>query len=742
MTRACWLAWASAVGLAAGSARAQSVPERGQIEALRTELAAETDSLALLARERDGIARARQHRDDALLHVTLGFIAYRLGEVTGERQHYDDAASEFEWAAELQPEWPYAWYGLGLAELALGEHSVIAIENIRQALGKDFLSKAADAFARAAQADPTFVRAVVDLAETARRQRVRPRLDVALRALRTAAASAAASPALYLVRGRVERDVGEGDSALAGFDAYLAAGGDPGLGGLERARTLYFLRRPDEGRDAYYAAAAGPLSDTARLAYRDDLTWVATAEDLAGFDATPPAGLAGWLREFWQRRDAADGRAAGERLAEHYRRFFYAWRHFRLASRHRQYTTEPYRATQSVLDDRGVIYLRHGEPDDRARFVAPDVEPNESWLYLRTGGNVLFHFVARGDVQDYKLVESLADVLGFDAALRWQAAGALSTTGAALYESRGHLDPAYRRIAASTTAQGTSLANERRRTREAIRLGTTTDTYALRFRHDLGSRLRVYAVGGPGGAARLLFVFAVAGARLGAREVGAGTIYPLQFRLAHRDPGEPAAFLDTTRLFLTPHPLASGQYLSGFLEVPVTPGLHTLRAVLMDPEGAGGDVMDLDSVAVPDFADSGLVISDLVLGDVAAGLTWLVAGDTVPLSPLGSYAAGSSLELYYELHGLAPGTPYHARIEVRGRRSGSIFARIGRLFGGGGPAVALDFDGVTAQRPARVRQTVSLAPLDPGDYTLSLVIRSAQGDVRHRRDVRFHVTGR
>ena len=27
-----------------------------------------------------------------------------------------NAASEFEWAAELQPDWPYPWFGLGLAE--------------------------------------------------------------------------------------------------------------------------------------------------------------------------------------------------------------------------------------------------------------------------------------------------------------------------------------------------------------------------------------------------------------------------------------------------------------------------------------------------------------------------------------------------------------------------------------------------------------------------------------------------
>jgi hypothetical protein len=211
----------------------------------------------------------------------------------------------------------------------------------------------------------------------------------------------------------------------------------------------------------------------------------------------------------------------------------------------------------------------------------------------------------------------------------------------------------------------------------------------------------------------------------------------------HRKPGEAPAFLDTTRLFLTGQPLGPDQYLTGFLEVPVGSGPHALRAVVMDPDGGGGDIVDIDSVRVPEFAGPGLVISDLVLGDAGSGLVWRPAeGDTVPLSPLGSYASGSSLELYYEVHGMDPGARYRARIEVRGKRSGSIFARIGRLFGGGGPAVTVEFDAATTGRPTRARQTVNLAPLDPGEYTLTLTIEDPASDVRHRRDVRFRVTGR
>src|SRR5467141_1674274 len=135
---------------------AQSPADRAAIEAVRDSLSTVHDSAALRQLEAATIAIAKQRRDDPLMHVRLGFIGYRLGELTSGKSHYDDAAGEFEWAAELRPDWPYPWYGLGLAELAIGEHNSIAVENIRQMLGKDYLSKAAKAFASAAEADPAF----------------------------------------------------------------------------------------------------------------------------------------------------------------------------------------------------------------------------------------------------------------------------------------------------------------------------------------------------------------------------------------------------------------------------------------------------------------------------------------------------------------------------------------------------------------------------------------------------------
>ncbi len=279
----------------------QEPADRRALEALRDSLAVVTDSNALLRLEARTIDVAKRDRDNALLHLRLGFVAYRLGELADSKKHYDDAAGEFEWASELRPGWPYPWYGLGLAELAQGEHSVIAIENLRQQLGKDYLSKAAVAFARAVQADPAFARATIDLATTALTQRIHARLQVVLEAVRLAAVSPAGrDPGVQLARGRVEREVGEADSAIVGFQTYLAVGGDSGVGLYELARTYYWARRPADGWRAYFAGARGGASADAFGLYHRDLGYVADTAELAAFDALrAPADRAAWLERFW-----------------------------------------------------------------------------------------------------------------------------------------------------------------------------------------------------------------------------------------------------------------------------------------------------------------------------------------------------------------------------------------------------------------------------------------------------------
>jgi len=732
--------------VAAQAAGAQSPAQRDSIEEFRSEVAVIEDSLTLLDMESSMIEVARVDRDNALMHVRLGFLSYRLGEITEGNSHYDNAAGEFEWASELEPDWPYAWYGLGLAELAMGESSVIPFENIRQALGKDFLSKAVSAFSRAAVADPAFAVAVVDLAEVAMRQKIRPRVEVALQAVREAATTDAADvPEVQLVRGRVERMAGDGDSAVVAFERFLEVGGDSGIAYFEIARSLYFVGRPRQGEVAYLRGAARSESEIATALYREDLSWAASDDELEEFDGVPLAEREDWLAAFWWQRDAGNLRIPGERIAEHYRRYFYALEHYPLVSRHRRYdVVNPYRNTQQVFDDRGIIYIRHGEPDRVAYDdAASPLSPNQSWLYHRTDEILVFHFLAAEDVQDYKLVESLADVLGAGEALRLQA-GAESIPGAPrLFNSRSALDPVYQRLATfPSNERSRLLSQERRAGARSIEIGTTTDAFPLRYEAMLDGRAHPYVVGDSAGSGwQLLLVYSVPGSALVPEAASGGITYRLSTRILVKTPeDETVVYVDSTSVFTSDRVFDEDEHVTGFLAMPVPIGELTVRVALDQSRRSAGQVVE-DTVEVPDLEIDPITMSDLIVGREDSELAWVSGGDTVNLTPKARFPSTARLQVYYELHGLERGAPYRSRLEVQKEGGGSVLGFFKRLFGGGGPPISLTFDGLASGRISRILQTVDISDLEPGRYRLRVIVEDPQGDGEFERESVLEVEG-
>jgi GWxTD domain-containing protein len=705
---------------------AQAPNERADLERWRDSLASTSDSTGLLAVERRTIEQAKSERNNANVHLKLGFLSLRLGDLGGQ-SHYDDAASEFQWAIDLQPTWPYAWYGMGLAEYGVGDSQISFITGLKTMLGKDALTRSAMAFAKSAEVDPGFSRGLVELSNTALRQRVNIKLGVALDALRRSAATPAAhEPEVLLARGRVEREVGDGDSALAAFRTYLDRGPNPSLGQLEMARTLFLLGRFD-GVQPYYQGAASDDSTTV-AAYRADLATIATDSALREFDNHRGAQRVAYLKDFWATRDRAELRADGERLREHYRRLFYARKNFQLTALNRHYDiVERYRSGSRDFDDRGVIYIRHGEPSSRATYAAPGLEPNESWRYTRPEGDLLFHFVAREDVQDFKLVESLFDVLGFSQqiALREDKAGQ-NPVAEQLLLSREQLSPIYGRLqSAGQIGSGQYQAQERRMGQESIALGTRTDSYQLRFAQDLRVRTDVLAVGRDSSGSLVQITYAIAGKGLEPVTVTRGYLYSVRVRFEANDlSGHVVAALDTTRHFVAPEPVPDGEHLVGRLAVPVPSGRYEYRLAIQQGEDAG-IVLPRDTVRVNE-GPNGLSLSDLVLGSRSANLAWRrTEQDTVLFNPLQSFRRSDEMQLYYEVSGLQSGTPYEVRLAVR--RQGGGGGLFHKIFGGGGAALSLKFDAQATAAVESAHRGLQLNRLKPGNYVLEVMVTDGQG---------------
>lgn len=717
---------------------AQSAAQRLELERFRDSLAGQQDVAALRAIEVDLIGRARQDRANALLHLRLGFLALRLGELTTGSEasrHFDDAGGEFEWATQEQPNWPYGWYGLGFAELALGDSEVALVSGLQTMVGKDALTRSANAFARSAEVDPGFVAGLVELSSTALRQRVNLRMDVALAALRRASRTRSAnSPDLLLSRGRIERAVGSLDSSAAALGRILQRDTTNTVARYELARTR-FLQGDRTALPLWYGALARADS-TALALYRDDLSMLmpdSLLDRLAGASGTERVEL---VRGFWQARDDDDLHTRGARLTEHYRRLDYARRNYRLVSERRRFgIVERYRSHQTEYDDRGVIYLRHGEPDERVRYAAPGIEPNESWLYRRDSGNLLFHFVARDDVQDFRLVESLFDVLDFATALSLRGGDGLTEAGQedelrrhteALLRSREGLDPVYSRLVAAGRGGMASLMTEERRLgQRAIGAGTNSDSWPLDLGEPIDASLMAVAVGADSAGTKVQLAFALPGNEMVPRQLAEGGFgYPVRLRATVLTlDGTAVARIDTTRMFRTATPIEGRRQLLGRLPIAVPAGTYTIRlAVQTDRQGA---VSARDTIVVSALEGAGPQLSDLAFGTRSVLLSWPVAdGDTAWINPTGIFRRDQPALLYFEVTGMGEGESYELTLNVRRPRGGSIFRRI---FGGGGSAIRLTSQQRHPGGIDRVVRELALDRLSPGAYDLEVTVQDAAG---------------
>jgi GWxTD domain-containing protein len=714
--------------LVAAPVAGQDPAQRAELERFRDSLAETADSVGLLKLEKRLIDQAKADRNNAMTHLRLGFLSLRLGDLGGQ-SHYEDAASEFQWAIDLQPTWPYGYYGMGFAEYGVGDSQISFVTGIKTMLGKDALTRSAMAFAKSAEVDPNFDRGLVDLANTALRQRVNIKLGVALDAFRRAPATQAAShPEVLLARGRVEREVGDGDSALVAFQGYVEKGDNRSLGLLEVARTLFLLGRFDGVQPYFEAATSDDAVTVAGL--RADLATIASDSVLREFDRTSGERRAEYLRRFWSERDKVELRADGERLREHYRRLFYARKNFRLTSLNRHYDiVERYRSGSRDFDDRGVIYIRHGEPTSRASYAAPGLEPNESWRYSRPDGDLIFHFMAREDVQDYKLVESLFDVLGFSNALALQGGLAGSEgdpVAQQLLLSREQLAPIYARLqAAGRISTGRYQVEERQVGQESIAFGTTSDSYELRFPDELKVKSEVLAVGRDSTGPQIQIAYAVAGSTLEPVLVTRGYLYSVRVRFVATDRfGKVAATLDTTRHFVAPAPVPDGEHLVGRVSVPAHPGRFEYRLAIQQGE-ASGILLPRDTVRVGQPTSAALALSDLVLGSRNTNLFWRrTPEDTVVFNPLRTFKRKEQMELYYEVEGLSAGTEYTVKIAVRKQGGGGGLFR--KVFGGGGAQISLKFEETASFPVTSTSRSLKLDKLKPGNYTLEVQVEDAK----------------
>jgi hypothetical protein len=662
-----------------------------------------------------------------------------------------------------------AYYRHGRALLEAGDQripsplglldAVTVWEDFLGIFGRDHVSKAEQAFRTALSFEPGFPPAAIAIAELAAASRDEEWLARAADALADAAAHADAEPDVWIWRARIAAL--RRDPAAPGFAARAAAlGADPSLARLAAARSAFALGHDSLGAVAYFAGLDS-LSEEGASTYYAELGPVVRPGERASWGGSPP-DRAEWLRRFWRRRSLESGADPRERVAEHYARVAYASEYYRRAGKRRiQMVADDPLSGDTVLvegrdlglDDRGTVYLLHGEPDDVIRTTSC-ANPNESWLYVRPDRRLVFHFAALGSGQQYSLVsgpvsaclgradqvnsanvdvvvQALEDRRDLDPRLGIQATR-FRTGSEAI--GRAPTPVAAQRVLLSFTSDVIRFESEARQ--DAME-GLERDSYAADLGVPIPFFYDTYAFRGAGEATDLVVAFAVPGELLPSQEAAGSFLYPVQLVVALADTVDQEFFrADTSRTFSSGVSLRPGELLRTALELAVPPGrfyTHTVTLRTTGEERVGGAYGG--PIEVPDFSGPGLAISDVVLGE--RGTSWRRGDVSMGLVAPRRYPQGSTVTLFYELYGLERSDEaVRTSIAVTPIRGG-VGGFFRRLFGGGAGEVKLEFEDVPEPDETgavQVLRTVDARALEPGGYRLEVEVAIAGTTVKRQRE--------
>lgn len=761
--------------LVAGPLAAQSPAQRSELSQWLRDIDAADNNAAF-----DRLADRLDEGDGALKQLRRGLLVARRGIAQENRSEVERGLFDLDQTAARHSDWPWPDFAMARVFLQLdrGAFAEVGTEGKREGewYQEALWRHLSDALKKdASLAESRALALSIMIAEGDRELRSAER--AALAQLLTVPHREAD---LWLINGRDLRNREHYAGALHAFDSAVVGGGDASRLALERARTLRALGDTTAAVAAYWSGLAHP-SAAGRRVYRIDLAWIVTSDSLADFDAAPDDSLLPFVRRFWAQRDIQSAKETDGRLTEHLRRWVVAFASFRVVVpwRRTMFTRVEYgfegfspcvgnatplylglaklppsdpddiRQREPILDHRGLMYLRHGQPVRRmiqgratgpteirrvnitSEEFKPVYEPSqsqvddendtkagsESWLYWIDGRwRVLFF---RGS-KAYGMSEgtTLTSYLPISFVNEWAAVGQMFGD----YEVAALIIEHYQGALSKSCLPAVSeaIANSR----EDAKVGIATDSDSPPLTHPWRAVLNIFAVGGgqPATPGRLLVTFALPPGQLRTTmRDGARVGYDVQFRISGFDQLSGRTFqLDTVRHFATPGQTASlNRYLSGFFELPIQTGRWDISVLARQQSDSAGAFASIRNRIVTD--GSTLAISDIVTGTPKGQPIWQSGSGDFPLNVLGTWPRGTPIEVYYQVYGVPAGTKYRNTIEVR--RAGEEK----------GKAVTVATTERSTGSVSTVRRRVGLEQLGTGVYRLIVRVKSGDRTVTAER---------
>ena len=146
---------------------------------------------------------------------------------------------------------------------------------------------------------------------------------------------------------------------------------------------------------------------------------------------------------------------------------------------------------------------------------------------------------------------------------------------------------------------------------------------------------------------------------------------------------------------------------------------------------------------VPSYAAATLMMSDIVLAEPDAG-AWHRGDAHLALVPPRQFLEGEPLTLFYELYNLPDRARYRTEINLTPTEAAAGFSRLKKLFGAGGGAVRLQFDGEARRDAAGNVQEIRRVStqMKPGRYQVMVRVTNLQNQQVTTAEKQFVVISR
>jgi hypothetical protein len=768
------------------------IPAPAQTPSESTALAAWNDSLRAAATPAAVERLAPRAGDgDGVEGLRKALLALRRGEVRRDRGQFDQALMVADWVGNAHHDaWAWPHYIVARAAMAMDTAGWFPIEDDGIEQGETFEQAFWRSVRQTLHIDPDF---------PGLQRWILPTLvaggDRLLRSDQLAVVQRVVSrrdpdPDALLVWGRYLRAERDYLDALTTFNMALARGGDTMRLDLERARTLRALHDSIGAGWAYWDGLRH-ITPVGRRFYRFDLAWIVSADSLKAFDRVPDDSLAWWLHRFWDERDVAAVQPVGSRLSEQLRRWGVAYARYRVKSpwRHLMYDSPDIfidnapcvhrdsrfydeawalrpslpgdiRSREWLLDQRGIIYLRHGEPiaqfggiepplnredfADGPDYDAPDTSRvwshwargakvatfmadtgmggvpfgelmghTESWLYIIGNDQRVLNFRGSAAIGSYDAT-TLASYLPYSPASWLLLSGTLQVYHAAAVRIVHELlNPHVGAVPDPPTCWNpvrTAIARSRVDADSAIH----NDTDSPPVLHPWAFNIRMFALGqARDSSGQALIVMAFGGDSLRGQTTPSGTIYPIHLVIEawNHQTGEMVR-VDTVRVAASRTSLTADSRLVMTQSLPLSAGDWEVGLTADQGNPQVGAYTLRRDVRV----DSGVApaLSDIVTG-VTGAPSWLATdGAAFPINVFDRWPSGSSIETYYEVRGLPAGTPYQTTVEVE------------PIGNGKGPTLRIATSDRSTAEIDYIRRSVGTERLLPGEYRLTVTVRAGQ----------------